>query len=95
MVEPYYIKDVQKQPFADVLQNRCSCKFWKICKKTPMLESLSKKVARLKTPSKVFSHDFCEIFKNIYFLTTPQNQTTLQCKQINITEIVPRVFIDI
>ena len=25
MAEPYYIKGVQKQPFADVLQNRCSC----------------------------------------------------------------------
>ena len=24
MVETYYIKDVQKQPFADVLQNRYS-----------------------------------------------------------------------
>ena len=22
--KPYYIKDVQKQPFADVLQNKCS-----------------------------------------------------------------------
>ena len=24
MVEPYYIEGVKKQPFADVLQNRCS-----------------------------------------------------------------------
>ena len=24
IVEPYYMKDVQKRPFTDVLQNRCS-----------------------------------------------------------------------
>ena len=30
--------EVQKQPFADVLQNRCSLKFHNICKKTPVLQ---------------------------------------------------------
>ena len=39
-----------------------------------MLESLFNKVAH------VFSSDLCEIFKNTYFLITPQNQTTLQIK---------------
>ena len=47
MVELYYIKSVQKQPFADVLQNRCSWKFCKIHSKTPMLESLFDKVAHV------------------------------------------------
>ena len=48
MVEPYYIESVQKQPFADVLQNRCSWKFCKIHRKTTMLEPLFNKVASLK-----------------------------------------------
>ena len=48
MVEPYYINGVQKQPFADVLQNRCSRKFCKTHRERPMLESLFKKVAHLK-----------------------------------------------
>ena len=48
MVEPCYIKGVQKQPFADVLQNRCPWKFCKIHRKTPALESLFNKVAVLK-----------------------------------------------
>ena len=48
MVEPYYVNGVQKQPFADVLQNRCCRKFCKIHRETPMLESLFKKVAHLK-----------------------------------------------
>ena len=58
--EPFYIKGVQKQPFVDDLQNKCS---WKFCK-THM---------PIGTPSQVFSYVFCEIFKNTYFLTTPQN----------------------
>ena len=43
----------------------------------------------------MLSYDLCEIFKNTYFLITPQNQTTLLRKQIstsNITKIVTRVF---
>ena len=67
---------VQKQPFADVLWNRCSWKFCRIHRKTPMLESLFNKV----TP--VLSYDLCEIFKKTYFLITSQNQTTLLRKQI-------------
>ena len=35
-------------PFADVLQNRCSYKFHNIHSKTPVLESLLKKVVGLK-----------------------------------------------
>ena len=36
-------KSTQKQPFADVFQNRCSLKIPDIYKKTPVLESLFKK----------------------------------------------------
>ena len=42
-----------------------------------MLESLFKKGAH------VFSSDLYEIFKNTYFLITPQNQATLLRKQIS------------
>ena len=42
-----------------------------------MLESLFDKVAH------VLSYDLCEISKSIYFLITPQNQTTLLSKQIS------------
>ena len=31
----------------------------------------------------VLSYDLCGIFKNTYFLITPQNQTTLLRKQIS------------
>ena len=48
MVEPCYIKGVEKQPFIDVLQNRCSLKFCKIPRETPMLESLFNNVVRLR-----------------------------------------------
>ena len=71
MVESYYIKGFQKQPFADVLQNRCSGKFCKIHRKTHMLESLFNKVAY------ILSYDLYENFKNTHLPITPQNQTTL------------------
>ena len=77
MVEPCYIKEIQRQPFPDVLQNRCSWKFCKIHWKTPMLESLFNKVAH------VLAYDLYEIFKNIYFPITPQNQAMFLCKQIS------------
>ena len=41
-------KETQKQPFADVLQNRCSLKFHNIYRKSPVLESLFNKVAGLQ-----------------------------------------------
>ena len=43
-----YLPFRQKQPFADVLQNRCSYKFRNIHMKTPVLEPLFNKVAGLK-----------------------------------------------
>ena len=42
-----------------------------------MLELLFNKVAH------VLSHDLCEIFKNVYFLITSQDQTMLLRKQIS------------
>ena len=42
-----YETTLQKQPFADVFQNRCSFEFCNIHKKTPVLESSFNKVADL------------------------------------------------
>ena len=72
MVEPYYMKGVRKQLFADVLKYRC-----KIYRKTTMLESLFNKVAH------VLSYDLYGIFKSTYFLITPQNQMTLLRKKFS------------
>ena len=56
-------KKLQKQSFADVLQNRCSKKFRKFHRKIPVLEYLFNKVAGLM----VFFLEVCEIFKNTFF----------------------------
>ena len=45
---------LQKQPFADVLQNRCSKKFSNI---------LNQK----ESPTQVFSCEYCDIFKNSFY----------------------------
>ena len=52
-------KKLQKQSFADILQNRYSKKFRKFHRKTPVLKSLLNKVAGLKTcnfTNKRFQH---------------------------------------
>ena len=54
--------DVQKQPFADVLENRCSKKFCNIHRKTPALEQLYK-----RDSSSGFSYEYYKIFKNNVF----------------------------
>ena len=45
---PSILLKLKKQPFVDVLQNRCSQKFRKFHRKTPVLESLFNKAAGLK-----------------------------------------------
>ena len=67
IVEPCHIKGVQKQPFADVLQNRCPCKFCKIHRKTPVLESRFSKVVGLKRlHHKCFSMIFAKLLRTTY-----------------------------
>ena len=56
----------QKQPFANVLQNRCSEKFRNIHGETPVPESLQ--LYQKETPTQVFSCENCEIFKNSFFI---------------------------
>ena len=55
--------DIQKQPFVDVLQNKCSYKFCNIHRKTPVLEQLYEK----ETPKQVFYYEYCGIFKSRFF----------------------------
>ena len=65
-----------KQPFTDVLQNRCSWKFLNIHRKKPVLKPLFDKVSWLKacifiwkeTSTQVFFCEYCEIFKNSIFI---------------------------
>ena len=54
---------LQKQSFANVLQNMCSLKFRKFHRKISVLESFYQK----QTPRQVFSYKICEIFKNTFW----------------------------
>ena len=58
-----------REPFADVIQNRCSQKFRKFHRKTPVLNFLFNKVVTLlkRDSNTVFSCETCEIFKNICY----------------------------
>ena len=58
------LKQSEKQPFADVLQNRCSYKFCNVYRKTLVLESLYNKNAGLQ------AYEYGEILKNSYFYRT-------------------------
>ena len=62
---------LQKQSFAIVLQIRCSWKFRKFHRKTPVLESLFNKVAGLQALLKRVSNTDSELFKNKFFYRTP------------------------
>ena len=70
---------IQRQLFKDAHQNRCSWKFRKFHKKTPVLECFINKVAGLRpatlferdSKTQVFSCETCKVFKNTYFKRTP------------------------
>ena len=67
-----FLISIQKQPFADVLQDRCSQKFCKTHRKTPVPDFLfcrSEACNPIKKEflTQVFSCEFCEIFKNTFF----------------------------
>ena len=66
----------QKQPFADVFQNRCSQKFRDIHWKMTVLEPVFYKVPGLQIykkeiPTQEFSFEYCKIFKNVLYKTLP------------------------
>ena len=58
------LRKIQKQPFTDVLQNGCSYKFRNINRKTPGRPATMLK----RDPIQVFSWEYCEIFKNRFFI---------------------------
>ena len=68
MIELCYIKCVQKQLLAVVLQNRRPCKFCKIHRKLCALESLFNKAASKPkdTPARVFSMIFAKHLRRFY-----------------------------
>ena len=88
MVEPCYIIGVQEQQFADVLQNRCSSKFCKIYRKTPVLESLFNKVAGLKRLRHMY---LSMIFAKL--LRTSYNKTpcTLKIAMANLSQLLYQI----
>ena len=49
-------RDLHKQPFEDVLQNRCSKKSHNIHRKTLVLES----------PRQVFSSEYCKYLRTVF-----------------------------
>ena len=57
----------QKQPFVDVLQNRCSQKFCKFHSKTSVLEPEEPATLSKETPTQMFSSEIFENFKNTIF----------------------------
>ena len=63
---------MQKKPFANVLQNRCSYKFCNIHWKALVLECLFNKVAGLQ----LFSWEWSEIFESSLFYETPPVATS-------------------
>ena len=77
---------LQKQPFADVLQNNCSWEFWNIHRKTPVLEPSLNKATCWSLPSiklqawwppallkiQLFFCEYCKIFKNSFFIEHPR-----------------------
>ena len=70
---------VQKRSPRSVLSKKCSEKFRKFYRKTPVPESFFNKVVGLKpatlfkkeTLAQVFSCEFCEISKNTFFYRAP------------------------
>ena len=71
-------KELQKQSFADFLQNRCSWKFRKFHRKISMLESLFNKAAELKTCNfikkrlqhRCFSLKFAKFLRTLFLQNT-------------------------
>ena len=70
-----YIGTSQKQSFTNILQNRCSLKFGKFHRKTPVLDPLFNKVAGLKTRNLIketlqrryFSVKFAKFLRTLFY----------------------------
>ena len=62
-----YQRVIQKLPLEVFYKKRCCWKFRKIHTKTPVPVSLACNFFKKETLAQVFSCEFCEIFKNIFF----------------------------
>ena len=58
----------QKHPPEVLYRERCPLKFHKIHRKIPLPESESCNLIKKEILAQVFSCEFCEIFKNPFFL---------------------------
>ena len=70
MVEPCYIQDAQKQPLADVLQNRCSGKFYWIHWNAWVGVNFSQSCRTRLTPTQVFFDEFVEFSRTPFLQNT-------------------------
>ena len=80
----YNVRDqVQWQPFADVLRNRCSQNVRNIRTITPVLEPLFNKHCYKEIPTQMFSCKYCKIFKSSFFIVQFSlqliSQTPIEC----------------
>ena len=84
---------IQKQSFADVLQNRLFLKVSQISQKDTYIGvsfSIKLRAKRsatlLKTYSQAFSYEICELFKNTYFYRTPAVAASKNSEQPQLPE---------
>ena len=80
----YFLESFQKQPYVDLLQNRCSQKFSNIHRKTSVLESFLVKWQAL-WPATLFKRDFnpgifLRILRNFYEQLFLQNTSGDICQ---------------
>ena len=88
------------QPFADILQNRFSYEFFRICKKISVLESLFNKVTGLiacnfikkQTPTQMFSCEYHKMFENSFLIKklSLKNSTSKKIKYFLILNILQK-----
>ena len=77
--EIFFYYYFQKQPYADILQNRCCKKFCNIYRKASVLEFLFNKVAGLSTSSqKRLQHRWLQQSENCEIFTTLRSATSFQ-----------------
>ena len=88
------------QPFPNVLQNRFSYEFFRICKKISVLESLFNKVTGLitcnfikkQTPTQMFSCEYHKMFENSFLIKklSLKNSTSKKIKYFLILNILQK-----
>ena len=79
-LSPAFKNHLQKQAFADILQNKCSEKIRKFHRKTPVLGAFFNKVWGLEAynfmkkrrdSKQMFAYEICDIFNTFFYRTPP------------------------